>query len=437
MTKPIRLMTLAPGHFHAALVQKRMLPGVNPKAYVYGPLDDDLVQHLARIAAFNARPEDPTDWELDVRAGVDYYERFLREQPGNLVVLAGRNRPKLDRILACVADNLSVLADKPWVIDPDDFPRLEALFREADLREVLAWDVMTERFEVTNLLQREFVRDPDVFGEVVIGTENNPGLHLESTHYLKKVVSGAGLRRPAWWFDPAEAGDGLSDVGTHLADLAFWLLFPDQPIDYRHDVRVLDADRWPTPVNLETFRAVTGLGDFPPTLRQRWVSGDLLLYFGNGTVSFTLRGINVRITVLWDVEADHPAGDTHEATARGTRGTVTIKPDPADGCRPGLWITATRADEYAGVFAAARRRCEDLQSDVPGVAAEDLGDRIRIHIPDAARTDHESHFVSVMREFIRYIQFPRSVPAWERENLLARYHVTTRAATIARRKTDG
>ena len=55
MTKPIRLITLAPGHFHAALVQRQMLPGVHPKVYVYAPLDDDLVQHLARVAETSIR----------------------------------------------------------------------------------------------------------------------------------------------------------------------------------------------------------------------------------------------------------------------------------------------------------------------------------------------------------------------------------------------
>src|SRR5262245_37334407 len=65
--KPIRLMTLAPGHFHAALVQKRMHPAVAPRSYVYGPLDSDTASHFECIAAFNTRRDDPTAWELDLR----------------------------------------------------------------------------------------------------------------------------------------------------------------------------------------------------------------------------------------------------------------------------------------------------------------------------------------------------------------------------------
>ena len=34
--QPVKLITLDPGHFHAALVQKSMYPQVDPTVYVYG-----------------------------------------------------------------------------------------------------------------------------------------------------------------------------------------------------------------------------------------------------------------------------------------------------------------------------------------------------------------------------------------------------------------
>ena len=37
--------------------------------------------------------------------------------------------------------------------------------------------------------------------------------------YYYKTVSGVPLKRPAWFFDVTQAGEGLSDVGTHLIDL--------------------------------------------------------------------------------------------------------------------------------------------------------------------------------------------------------------------------
>jgi predicted dehydrogenase len=51
-------------------------------------------------------------------------ERMLRERPGNVVVLSGRNRGKIDRILAAVESGLHVLADKPWVISAADLPKI-------------------------------------------------------------------------------------------------------------------------------------------------------------------------------------------------------------------------------------------------------------------------------------------------------------------------
>jgi hypothetical protein len=34
----VRLITLDPGHFHAALIQKEMYPGVAKQARIYAPL---------------------------------------------------------------------------------------------------------------------------------------------------------------------------------------------------------------------------------------------------------------------------------------------------------------------------------------------------------------------------------------------------------------
>src|SRR5688572_22230905 len=113
----VRLMTLDPGHFHAALIQKEMYPGVAARVDVFAPLGSDLVEHLKRIAAFNRRSERPTTWETEVHASADFFERMLRDRPGNVVVLSGRNRGKIDRVLASVRAGLHTLVDKPWILE--------------------------------------------------------------------------------------------------------------------------------------------------------------------------------------------------------------------------------------------------------------------------------------------------------------------------------
>src|ERR1051326_1248843 len=110
-TGEVKFMTLAPGHFHAALVQKEMYPGVSQQVYVYAPLGQDLIDHLGRIARYNNRPDNPTAWELTVKTGPDFLQRMLQERPGNVVVISGRNRGKIDLIVASLKAGLNVLAD--------------------------------------------------------------------------------------------------------------------------------------------------------------------------------------------------------------------------------------------------------------------------------------------------------------------------------------
>ena len=99
----VRLMTLDPGHFHAALVQKEMYPGVAPRVDVYAPLGPDLVEHLKRIDSLQPpRPSIRRPGGRRSTPSPDYFERMLREHPGNVVVLSGRNRGKIDRIVASV-----------------------------------------------------------------------------------------------------------------------------------------------------------------------------------------------------------------------------------------------------------------------------------------------------------------------------------------------
>jgi predicted dehydrogenase len=417
---PVRLVTLAPGHFHAALVQKEMLRGVDRHVHVYAPLDGDLIAHLDRVARFNSRPDSPTRWTLDTHAGPDWFDRFLAERPGNAVVIAGRNRPKIDLIRAAVSAGYCVLADKPWIVEAADFPKLERVFVEADRNGVFVRDVMTERLEEATAIQRDLIHDPAVFGELLPGTPDEPALELESVHYLLKHVAGEPVRRPAWWFDPDVAGEAMADVGTHLADLAMWLLLPTQAVDCRTDVEVVAARRWPTRLELEDFRQITDLSEIPADLAHLR-DGTGLTYWGNGSATIRIRGCVVRFTTRWGVRPGGPAGDTHFAVARGSRSSVLIEHVPEFG--PGAQVfVAPNPGLRDHVLAACRahRRCDDL------------GHRIHLPVSDSERRGHEAHFAEVLTEFVRHFRDRSAIPAWERSNLLAKYHITTRAVELAR-----
>ena len=99
---PVRFITLDPGHFHAALVQKKMYPGIDPEVHVYAPEGEDINMHLQRIRSFNDRKEDPTSWEEIVYTGPDYFEKMLSEKKGNVVIISGNNERKTEYILKSI-----------------------------------------------------------------------------------------------------------------------------------------------------------------------------------------------------------------------------------------------------------------------------------------------------------------------------------------------
>jgi predicted dehydrogenase len=428
----IKIITLDPGHFHAALFQREMLPGVSPTAYVYAPLGPDLTAHLNRVAQFNLRRDDPTHWQLEIHAVPDPLKRMLADRRGNVVVLSGNNREKMDRIEASVRAGLNVLADKPWIIEPEAFPKLHAALDAADREGVIAYDAMTERFEVSCQLQRELVNDRDVFGEPVRGTPDEPAVRIESMHYVMKEVGGVPISRPVWFFDIRQQGEGLTDVGTHLIERAQWTLFPNSAIDHQRDDVVLSGTRWPTVLTRAQFQRVTGVAEFPDFLRGA-VKDDQLEYFCNNSVTYTLRGIYVKAGVHWDFEATGGGKDSVLSVFRGSKSRIEARSGKAEQYRPELFVIPASDNDRSAVRDALRRRIEALQKTYPGVALEEQAGGFHIVIPDVLRVSHEVHFALVCRRFLDYVRDPKSLPAWEKPNMLAKYYVTTKGVELARK----
>ncbi len=303
----IELIMLNPGHFHAALIQRQHYPNASSLVHVYAPFGQDLIDHLQRVARFNQRKDNPTRWNVEVHAGPQPLERMIAEKPGNVVVISGRSRGKLELIRGSLGAGLHTLADKPWIIDSADLGKLQQALDLADDKKLIAFDIMTERFEVTNMLQRELVSDAAVFGQIETGSADAPAVYMESVHHIMKTVAGAPNIRPSWFFDSAEQGEALSDIGTHLVDLVHWTLFPEQTIDARADLALVSAQRWPTAIPLADFTRVTNEKAFPAALEKNVRSGSLEAFL-NTLVSYEVRGIHVQLNVIWDWEAPPPGG---------------------------------------------------------------------------------------------------------------------------------
>jgi predicted dehydrogenase len=322
-------------------------------------------------------------------------------------------------IRAALDAGLHVLADKPWVIRSADLPALEEALALAEAKGLMAYDIMTERFEITSILERELVNDPDTFGSVLSGSDQEPAVYMQSVHHILKLVAGMPNLRPVWYFDVGEQGEALADVGTHLVDLAQWTLFPDAVLDHRRDIQLLSASRWPTRMTAEQFRQVTG------------TPGDALDYYCNTRVSYTLRGIHIKLDVLWRWEAPPGAGDTHHAVYRGTKSRIEVRQGKEELYRPELYVVPGASD----VKDALRDKVAALDGRYPGVAIEDRGPEMRVTIPDRYRVGHEAHFAQVTNRFFEYLKNPRQFPAWENPAMLAKYLVGARGVELSHQST--
>ena len=196
----VKLLTVDPGHFHAALVQKIMYPQVSPEVRVYSPEGPDVQQHLNRIASYNSRPADPTAWNEIVYKGDDFFEKMLSEKAGNVVVLSGNNRKKAEYINRSIGAGLNVLADKPMIISPDDFSKLEVAFTSAKEKGVLLYDIMTERFEITTLMQKLLSQEEEIFGKLETGTKGRSGSDKSKRSSLLKDCIGFPASAPCMVF---------------------------------------------------------------------------------------------------------------------------------------------------------------------------------------------------------------------------------------------
>ena len=426
----VKILTVDPGHFHAALVQKSAYPQISPDVYVYAPEGPDVLQHLDRIISYNSRAADPTKWNEIVYKGPDFFEKMLADKPGNVVVLSGNNKKKAEYITKSINAGLSVLADKPMVISPGDFPKLEDAFRVAAEKGIVLYDIMTERFEIATILQKMLSLNKDIFGELQVGSEKEPAVTMVSVHNFSKIVSGTSVLRPEWFFDVDQQGDGIVDVATHLVDLVQWECFPEQILK-KEDINMVAAKRWPTVLSKEEFKGVTGFDDFPAFLLKDVKDGKLNV-FANGDMVYQIKGIWAKLTILWNYQAPEGGGDTHYSLLHGTKCDLNIKQTPTEKYIPTLYIDNLKGISINDFSNKLRQVLGTLPYD--SLAIEKVNDKtLKINIPKKYRVSHEEHFGQVTTKFLEYLKNGK-LPEWEVPGMIAKYYTTTSALKKARGK---
>ncbi len=423
----VRFMTLDPGHFHAALVQKTMYPSVDSTIYVYAPEGPEVQDFLKKIESYNNRKDDPTAWKVKTYLGEDYLQKMIQEKPGNVMVVAGKNSKKMDYVLAAVRAGINVYADKPLAIDLQGYGKLKNAFSIAREKGLILYDIMTERFEVTTRMQKLLSGMPMVFGELVTGTLEAPAISKESVHHFYKYVSGSPLVRPPWFFDVNEEGEGIVDVTTHLVDLVQWEAFPEAIID-TSDIRMIKAKHWPTVLSLDQFREVTGIPYFPDYLDKDVKEGKLNV-FCNGEMDYVIRGKHARVSVIWNYKAPEGTGDTHYSIMRGSLANLVIRQGEAEHYKPTLYIEALNPDGFDTLLQQAI--AGKVNATYPGTTVEKVSENVwKVVIPDRFKVGHEAHFAQVTENYLRYLA-QGSLPDWEVPDMIAKYYTTTKAYEMA------
>lgn len=426
----IKLITLDPGHFHAALVQKSMYPDIDSTVYVYAPKGAEVQSHLGLIDSYNGRKQNATAWKEKVYLGNDYFEKMLTDRKGNVVVMAGNNRRKTEYIKKSITAGFNVLGDKPMAIDKKNFLLLKNAFAEAAKKKLVLYDIMTERYEITNALQREFAMIPAIFGRQEKGTPGKPGIEMESIHYFYKYVSGSVLTRPDWAFDITQQGQGLQDVGVHLVDLAQWECFPGKIIDYKKDIQFNGASRWTTDVTLSQFNTVTKANGFPDFLKKYVAHDTILKVYANGMVNYKLFGVNVKLTAKWGYKAV-AGGDSQYSVVRGSKANLIVLQGEEQHYIPTLYIEPNTTD--AAWETQLSDKLKLVQAKYPGVELKKEDKRWEVIIPDKYKDGHEAHFARVTEKFLEYLK-NGNMPKWEVPNMIAKYYTTTNALELATKK---
>ena len=414
------LLFLNPGHFHAALVLRERHPSLSDDIYVYSRSGPEVDRFLKIVGSFNQREINPTRWRITVYRGDDSLDKLLEQKMGDIAVLAGRNNTKMEDIDTLNRAGLAILADKPWVTTEASLPFLRACMAPD---RPLAADIMTERYEIATLLQKAFLAEETVFGQIRIESDGSPALFKECVHHLYKIVNNAPLVRPEWYFDINIQGEGIVDTTIHLVDMTQWMLFPRTPIKYDTDIELIEARRWATSVPLDKFTKITGSGEFPHSV-QEYVDNDILDYFCNGELIYRIKGVQVHLREIWNLEEPPGGKDTHRSLVKGTRSDLMIRQLPENDFRTELLIVPH--DNFDQVAKSVEDCLSNWSDRYPGLFAKPEKNALLIEIPDHLRTTHEQHFYRVRDAFIDNLD-KDTEPVEHRACTLAKYTLLAEA----------
>jgi hypothetical protein len=289
---------------------------------------------------------------------------------------------------------------------------------------------MTERYEVTTILQKLLSLKAEVFGTLTTGSKEEPAVTKISIHHFSKIVSGSPLLRPAWFFDIEQQGEGIVDVTTHLVDLVQWECFPEQVLS-TGDIIMVEAKRWPTLISQDEFKGVTGFDNFPDYLQKDLKDGKLNV-FSNGEMVYQIKGIFAKVSVEWKYQAPPGGGDTHYSVMHGTKCDLIIRQGADEKFFPTLYVENVKGIAMDEFSVKLKEALGTLPYDSLNIEAVNKNS-LKINIPKKYRIGHEEHFGQVTAKFLEYMKAGR-LPEWEVPGMITKYYTTTSGLKMAKGK---
>jgi len=420
----VKIIQLRPAHSHAAVVQNEQLSQIDTNVYVYAPERAELEEYFQQINSYSKRKINSTRWNEVNYFGKDYLDKMVQEKKGNVVVLSGNNRIKIDYIERSIDAGLNVFSDKPMAINKAGFERLEKAYEMANKKGVLMFDMMTERYTLINKIQKSLMQDTLLFGRIQPGTINHPALMESSVHHFYRGGKG---NRPAWFFDVLQQGEGIVDVTTHLIDLTMWKSLPGEIVDYTRDVKVLSAKRWPVNLTGKQFSDATSLQEIPPSLKS-CMKDSVLEVYANGSINYQIKGINAEVKVEWRPATPKDGNDLKNAYAEGTKAALIIAQEYGQK-NPRLYIRKGNNVSEKDFQLNLKKAIANLSATYPGITLSDGSEKIEIVLPGNLELKYDPTFSVYLGYLVN-----RDMPEWEVPNTLAKYYITTTALEMAQKE---
>ena len=91
-----------------------------------------------------------------------------------------------------------------------------------------------------------------------------------------------------------------------------------------------------------------------------------------------------------------------------------------------MYVAPASASVKDEVFRALKEKVAALQAEYPGLAIREDSGEAHVVIPERFSVGHEAHFAQVTNRFSGYLKAPKTMPAWEKPNMLVKYFISTK-----------